>query len=823
MMTETLHPQIPETQTNAPPDRDAGTGAAPEGTAVAGSTAATVTGTAPLLGATPIGIIETLEGKVTVIRANGARTVLEPGATVYEGDVIETGEDSALGIVLADETTFSMAENGEIVLTDMAYDPATQEGSLSISVLKGVYTFVSGQIAKTDAEAMTLTTPVATIGVQGTQLGLHIPDGQNLTVVMMREADGFVGQALIRNDAGLLTLNQAHQVGLIGSFSQLPVMAPVMMDYDVIHMFGATLTALPMVFGQENDYGSREMDAAALSDFETRAGEEQAPVDHITVVAGDYTQHEAVEGPKAAAIQTAEATAQRTGATDEARTDEVPATAEPVPPTLSVTAAGGGEDTAIALTIEILPGTGEITSITVSGVPDGAVLSAGTDNGDGTWTLLPADLGGLTVTPPADSSADFPLGVSVASSDGGTVSADLEVSVAAVADQPSLGVTDVNVDGGGGLPGDDRLIGTGGADTLVGGGGDDLLKGRGGADVLYGDSTFVAEATTVPLDVRAMLSDTDASESLSITIDDVPDGATLSAGTDTGGGVWTLNAGELDGLTMTLPEGVTDDFQLHVNATATDVDVDGAPIDAAVASEVIDVTFSGMGGDAGDDRLYGGSGDDALYGGGGEDLLKGQSGSDVLYGGDGDDLLRGGGGDDVLYGGADADVLRGDSGADTLYGEAGEDLLRGGGGADTLMGGAGDDILKGDGGADQLYGGAGEDSLIGGGGADTLVGGAGDDYLKGGGGRDSFIFNATSESDFVADFRKGDELRFEGDAFSSDDISVQTDGNDTIVTFGNEDVDVSVTLNSLDLAGQGYTVTQEPDAVVVVFDGDGNS
>ena len=32
-------------------------------------------------------------------------------------------------------------------------------------------------------------------------------------------------------------------------------------------------------------------------------------------------------------------------------------------------------------------------------LPDGAVLSAGTDNGDGTWTLTPDQLTGLAVTP----------------------------------------------------------------------------------------------------------------------------------------------------------------------------------------------------------------------------------------------------------------------------------------------------------------------------------------------------------------------------------------------------------------------------------------
>ena len=90
-------------------------------------------------------------------------------------------------------------------------------------------------------------------------------------------------------------------------------------------------------------------------------------------------------------------------------------------PTVTVADATGAEDQAIALDIGValndIDGSETITDITVSGVPSGAQLSAGTDNLDGTWTLTPADLAGLTVTPPADSDADFTLTVSATSTE----------------------------------------------------------------------------------------------------------------------------------------------------------------------------------------------------------------------------------------------------------------------------------------------------------------------------------------------------------------------------------------------------------------------
>src|SRR5260370_1265761 len=72
-----------------------------------------------------------------------------------------------------------------------------------------------------------------------------------------------------------------------------------------------------------------------------------------------------------------------------------------LPLSLSPSAASGKEDTAIAL--NILPALAEVDadavlSIRVAGVPAGVSLSAGTLNGDGSYTLTPAQLAGLSRT-----------------------------------------------------------------------------------------------------------------------------------------------------------------------------------------------------------------------------------------------------------------------------------------------------------------------------------------------------------------------------------------------------------------------------------------
>ena len=88
---------------------------------------------------------------------------------------------------------------------------------------------------------------------------------------------------------------------------------------------------------------------------------------------------------------------------------------------LEISSASGDEDTAIDLDISArladIDGSESIERITISNVPQGAVLSAGIDNGDGSWTLETSDLVELQITPAENSHDNFRLDVDVATAD----------------------------------------------------------------------------------------------------------------------------------------------------------------------------------------------------------------------------------------------------------------------------------------------------------------------------------------------------------------------------------------------------------------------
>ena len=320
-------------------------------------------------------------------------------------------------------------------------------------------------------------------------------------------------------------------------------------------------------------------------------------------------------------------------------------------PTVTVATVSGDEDTAIPLNIDVqladTDGSESITDITIGGVPTGASLSAGTDNGDGTWTLTPAQLTGLTIAPPLNSDVDFSLTVSATSTeddgDTATTVTSFGVDVAAIADDPDVTVQDetglednwiqLNLDAAltdtdgsesitsiiisdvpdGALlsPGSDNGDGTwtvtlaelplvcilppedfsgdismtlsvtsteadGGDSATVSE--DFTVTVTGVADVPTVSVTNAQgfEDSSISLNIQAALTDTDGSETLSITVAGVPTGATLSAGTDNDDGTWTLTEAEIVGLTITPPADSNVDFTLSVTATSTEANGDTA-------------------------------------------------------------------------------------------------------------------------------------------------------------------------------------------------------------------------------------------------------
>ena len=65
--------------------------------------------------ATPIGKIVTAKGWVKVEHVTGGSAQASVGDLVYEGDVVSTGVDGAIGIIFNDGATFDLASNVSMI------------------------------------------------------------------------------------------------------------------------------------------------------------------------------------------------------------------------------------------------------------------------------------------------------------------------------------------------------------------------------------------------------------------------------------------------------------------------------------------------------------------------------------------------------------------------------------------------------------------------------------------------------------------------------------------------------------------------------------
>jgi hypothetical protein len=96
------------------------------------------------------------------------------GDPVYRGDVIKTGADGRVGINFADDSSFNLSSNASMEMNEFVYNPAGKSNSTLISLAKGTFTFVAGNVAKTGS--MKVDTPVATLGIRGTTPHIEISD-----------------------------------------------------------------------------------------------------------------------------------------------------------------------------------------------------------------------------------------------------------------------------------------------------------------------------------------------------------------------------------------------------------------------------------------------------------------------------------------------------------------------------------------------------------------------------------------------------------------------------------------------------------------------
>ncbi len=123
------------------------------------------------------GIVDLIEGDVTVTGADRRARVLKRNDALFEGDTILTAADGELHANLTDGGVIAVRPNTQLRITRYQANGAAGDTSI-FNLVKGSFRSITGWIARTNPAGYLIRTPTSTLGVRGTDHEpLVIPPG----------------------------------------------------------------------------------------------------------------------------------------------------------------------------------------------------------------------------------------------------------------------------------------------------------------------------------------------------------------------------------------------------------------------------------------------------------------------------------------------------------------------------------------------------------------------------------------------------------------------------------------------------------------------
>ncbi|MBU0967884.1 MAG: FecR domain-containing protein [Proteobacteria bacterium] len=119
------------------------------------------------------GTVKNVQGSVLVMRQKMTLKVAR-GMKIYANDVISTGKDGSVGIILRDNTIFSLGPESELELKEYVFVPDQGRFTVLAKMIKGTFVYMSGLIGKLSPDSIKIETPVGTIAIRGTRFAAKI-------------------------------------------------------------------------------------------------------------------------------------------------------------------------------------------------------------------------------------------------------------------------------------------------------------------------------------------------------------------------------------------------------------------------------------------------------------------------------------------------------------------------------------------------------------------------------------------------------------------------------------------------------------------------
>lgn len=139
-----------------------------------------------------------VENQAQVISDAGATTA-QVGTPVHLKDELRTGVGARLQVTFRDNTLLTLGEHASVRIDRYVYEPDRGVGETVLQAAKGAFRFATGKIKELKDKKIAVSTPVADIGVRGTEFWGG-PINAKYGVLLLE------GEVTVANQAGHVTL-----------------------------------------------------------------------------------------------------------------------------------------------------------------------------------------------------------------------------------------------------------------------------------------------------------------------------------------------------------------------------------------------------------------------------------------------------------------------------------------------------------------------------------------------------------------------------------------------------------------------------------------
>jgi hypothetical protein len=162
-----------------------------------------------------VGSISDVEGAAEIV-SSGQSAGAADGAAVHMNDELKTGADGHLQVTFRDDTVLTLGEDARVVIDRYVFDPDQGVGDVLLTTTQGAFRFATGRLKDLSSKDITVATPVAEIGIRGTEFWGGPVDGEYSVLLLAGEID-------VKNQAGTVRLNRPGLATVIRSRLQAPL------------------------------------------------------------------------------------------------------------------------------------------------------------------------------------------------------------------------------------------------------------------------------------------------------------------------------------------------------------------------------------------------------------------------------------------------------------------------------------------------------------------------------------------------------------------------------------------------------------------------